>query len=483
MENLYREVGSVKNNNFLLYSLPSMGTNFLIMPVVVVQGIYAKHFGLALTTIASVILLARLFDALSDPVVGYLSDRYMNRTGTRKPFILMGGILLIFSGYFLYVPPDDVTAVYFGTFFIALYLGWTLFEIPHMAWVAELTQNSSERAKFYSFRQLAGYIGAIIFFSIPLLPIFETTDVTPDSLKFSVIAVCLVMVPLLYLCIKNVPNGHWLQTEKTDNHRAVFYSIVRNRPLLIFTGVFLFLGAGAGMWFSMLFIFIDGYLGLGDKFIFVYMFGLSAGTFSTLIWYKCSGWFGKKQSLLVGTLMIVVAFTCTGFLGLGEWTYSLLVCLMILGSVGFSAMGVLGPPLLTEIVDYGSWKFGSDRSGTYFSVYTLLAKVTGGLGGALGFSIAGVYGFDLSSTVHSPDSVFGLRLAAAYVPAAITLLSVGFLAALPINEKRYAIIRRRLTVVQARSKRLLHHEHARKCEAADPPITKSTMSEFLRATS
>ncbi len=109
-------------------------------PIPILQGIYAKYYGFSLTTLATIILLARFFDAITDPLIGYYSDRYARRTGTRKPFILAGGLLLILSAYFLYVPiggdigeSSNVSVAYFTFWFMALYLAMTLFEIPHSA--------------------------------------------------------------------------------------------------------------------------------------------------------------------------------------------------------------------------------------------------------------------------------------------------------------------------------------------------------------
>ena len=120
-----------------------MTVTWLMAPLAIIQGVYAKYYGLPLTTLAAIILLARLFDTLSDPVIGYYSDRYASRTGSRKPFMFVGGLLFIVSSYFLYVPvglssitnneldalniSPSISAAYFTSWFILLYLAWTLF--------------------------------------------------------------------------------------------------------------------------------------------------------------------------------------------------------------------------------------------------------------------------------------------------------------------------------------------------------------------
>ena len=76
--------------HYLAYASPVIGISFLHSPMAVVHSMYAKYFGIGLTTIAVVLLFARLFDAITDPLIGYWSDRYYARTGTRKPFVVWG---------------------------------------------------------------------------------------------------------------------------------------------------------------------------------------------------------------------------------------------------------------------------------------------------------------------------------------------------------------------------------------------------------
>ena len=196
----------------ILYALPRVASISLFAPINVVQGIYAKHYGLALTTIASVVLFARLFDAITDPIIGYLSDKSRIKSGTRKPTMILGAIVLASSGYLLYSPPNDVSALYFAFWFMVFYLGYTLFEVPHMAWGGEISKDTQEKNQTYTLRAVSAYIGAAFFYSIPLLPIWETTGVTPGTLKFSAIVSGLLILPLLYLCMKRVPDGSCYMT-------------------------------------------------------------------------------------------------------------------------------------------------------------------------------------------------------------------------------------------------------------------------------
>ena len=214
----------VKNklHHYIAYSLPCITTAWLIAPLGVVQGIYAKYFGLSLTTIAIVILCARFIDAISDPLVGYFSDHHYRRTGSRKPFILVGGLLFIISSYFLYVPFGveipillntelsnniaNVSTSYFAFWFIAFMVAWTLFEIPHITWASEIAPKTDDKAKVYSLRSASSYLGLLLFFSIPMLPVFDSPDISPSTLKISVVTAAFFLVILLVICLSVAPN-------------------------------------------------------------------------------------------------------------------------------------------------------------------------------------------------------------------------------------------------------------------------------------
>lgn len=425
----------------LAYASPTMVTTFLVIPAgIILPGIYAKYFGLALTTVAIILLVARLFDAVTDPLIGYLSDRYRARVGTRKPWALIGGLGTIVSGYFLFVPPPEVSAQYFLIWFLVFYLAWTLFEIPHITWGGELTSISREKTKIYSLRAACVFLGTLVFYSVPLLPFFETGEITPDTLKWSVSLAILVMLPLLYFCIKVVPDGGIFSPHKKNIGNPLWRVLISNRPLLLFLCAYFIGGAGMGMWMALIFIFIDSYLSMGDKVSFIFLAGTVFGGLSIGGWHMLANQYGKKLALAVGMLLVVIGVLLTSLPIPTEHLFLFLVIDMCLISAGSAALYILAPSILSDIADFGVWKSGVDQSATCFSLYTLVTKANIGLGGALGFGIAGWYGFDPTMSVHSTQSAFGLRLAISYIPAFAILICAAIIMLFPINDRRHETI-------------------------------------------
>ena len=453
---------SLSLSHYLSFSAPQLIVIWLGAPIQVLQGIYAKYYGFSLATLASIILLARLFDAISDPLIGYFSDRYHRRTGTRKPFLVAGGLLLLVSAYFLYVPvggdaygpSTNVTVAYFTFWFMVFYLALTMFEIPHAAWASELARTSADKARIFSYRSIAGLLGMVCFYLVPLLPFFDTQDITPETLKVSVISAGVLMLPLLYFCIKNTPNSSSLdaacnpntgvQLDKQSSLRDLLRSLVGNKPMVIFFSAFLMYGFGIGMWYSLVFLYVDGYLGLGEYFAKVFLLSFTVGIIATPLWCKLAIVFGKKTILSTAMILLIISFLYAGRLEPGVTGFWELLLLQVVNVLGGTCMVAFAPALLSEIIDYGTWKFRVEQTATYYALFAFLGKLNIAIGGGLGLAIAGWYGFDATSTVQTSEGITGIMLGMAWLPIIFIVIALVLIVLNPIDTRRHGIVRRRL---------------------------------------
>lgn len=454
-----------KKGGFFLgiaYALPYSGVIFLYAPLSILQGIYAKYYGLTLTSIAAVLLFARIFDAVTDPLIGYYSDRYHARKGTRKPFIVAGGLLMVVAGYFLYAPPPQLTVTYFSIWSILFYLGLTLFEIPHLSWAGELATESHEKTKIFSFRTAAGYLGLVLFYMIPLSPFFETSDITPETLRWSAISAGVLLCPTLYYCIRTVPSVRSIPSgeQKSSlsysrgkkNRKLLFQAIAKNKPFLIFLGVYIFYGLGVGLWNGLIFIFVDSYLKLGDQFAQMFLVAFIISIAVTPLWCLLAGRFGKKEVWIVALLLVMASFIYTGFLKPNQTTVIELMSLKVINTLGFVCITIIAPSILSDIVDYSSWKIRTNLSATYFSSYLFFTKCLAAVGTALGLAIAGWSGFDPAADSQTEFGILGLNMAISWLSTGFVFISLVLVLFIPITARRHDIIRRRLDSREAREK-------------------------------
>ena len=443
----------------LAYSLPCLSVLMLIAGTNIVQGIYAKYFGIALTTIGAIVLLVRISDAITDPLIGYFSDRYQDRLGSRKPWIVAGGFLTVIAGYQLYVPPADVTAWYFGGWYAALYLGYTLFDIPHMAWGAEQAGSTTEKTKLFGFRSAVSYAGLIVFYLMPLLPFFETNDITPETLKGIAIVAVPCMALCVWWCVKRVPNGRTLKPVKrpintglndaksqSPSELSLLWEVLtQNRPLQILLLFFFFATSGAGMWYGLIFVYVDGYLNLGDQFAKVFLVAFIVGVLASALIHKLATRIGKKSTLFVVVALLLLSCLATGLLKPENTRFSALLIVKIINTIGFVGLAVMMQSLIADSVDYGTWKFGSDRAGTYFALYKFMEKATMALGVALGLTIAGNLGFDATVPEQTEQGIWGAKLAIAWIPSLFMAIALFIIPFIPLNARLSAMVQRRLT--------------------------------------
>ena len=312
----------------IAYAMPNISAVWLFAPINIIQAIYAKHYGFSLSTIAAIILLVRIFDAVIDPVVGFFSDYYYEKKGSRKPFVVIGLSMLLVSCYFLYSPAEGVAEVYLLIWMALFYASFTLYEVPHSAWGGEISSLAVDKTKIYSLRSMAGYVGLIFFYSVPLYPIFDTTEITPETLVFSVTISGVLIFPFLFFCLRYVPVGYKKNTRFPKRPfivRELYAVIFSNRPLVVLLVCYLFSGIGSGMWYGLIYIYIDSYLGLGDDFSKAFLIAFCAGFISSACWYRLSLILGKKNSMTLSCVFLMLSYFLTGILNPLDKTIFLII--------------------------------------------------------------------------------------------------------------------------------------------------------------
>ncbi|MDB9953561.1 MFS transporter [Porticoccaceae bacterium] len=443
----------------IAYALPAMSNSFILGPVYLIQGIYAMYFGLSLTTIGTVLFLSRLFDAITDPLIGHISDRLRNR----RAFIVCGGILMIISAYFLLVPVDPaslnastkVSEMYFLLCFFTFYLSQTLFDIPHMAWGSELAKTSDEKNSIFAWRSAALYFGALLFYCVPFLPVFKTREITPHTLQWAAIIGGFLMLMMLLVSMRTLHDrGKNERPSMTPKPSLAMF--LANKPLRVFMIAFLLSGISFGLFGTMFFIFVSSYLNQGTDYALIMVVSTCASILGIKIWMLLATRWEKSLLWSVGMGFMMIGVAVLAALVPEDDNFPLLLTAYVVVMFGISTTALFGPSILSEIIDYSRWKYKSDCSATFFSLFTFVGKANFALGGALGFLVAGWYGFDPAGLNHSAEAIFGLRLAAIWLPTGVGLISIIFIALIPMNKRRHATIRRYLDSTSARSKSLKH---------------------------
>jgi len=436
----------------LAYAAPTLGLALLLGPLGLLPVIYAKYFGLALTSIATILLIGRMFDAITDPLIAHYSDQYQRRYGTRKPFILVGGIGMCITAYCLCVPIAEVSLLYFGFFYLVFYLFSTLYNIPMAAWAIEVTNDPKERTLLFSVLIFISKVGGLLFYIVPFLPIFASTEFTPETIKVSAIIGIAILVPTLLLALIKVPNGPALiHAEDTPaepsfqkNLIEFYHSAKHNKPFLLYLGAMFFFAMGLGMFGGLFFLFVDSFLGQGDKFASLGIMGMIFSLAITPLCYQLAIRIGKRKTWMISCGVLLVGVFYSGLVDPGSASFTALLIIQGIFILSGSFSGVVSPAIYADILDYGSLRDTTDRKAMYVAITGFFIKAEVALAASLGLWLAGWFGFDATATEQTEQSTFAIRLAMSWVPLVIVSLSLFFIWLMPLNERRTAIVARRL---------------------------------------
>jgi glycoside/pentoside/hexuronide:cation symporter, GPH family len=415
------------------------GPAFSVLPA-----LYAKHAGISLTVIGSILIVARIFDAVTDPLVGYLSDRTRSPWGRRKPWILAGALICSIAVYFMFRPGPNTGAMYFMFWSFALYTGWTLVEIPHTAWLSELTDDYDERTKISSYRSAAAFIGGILFKASALLPLFATTEMTPEVTAFVSWIIIFSLIPLTIVALRYVDQGE-RPAQTRPAFRGTIAGILQNEPFRRFGLLVLVTSIASGMVAGLYFFFLDAYLGIVDKFAHVGLIVAAIGLASTFAWPPLIRRFEKHIAVALCGGAVVATLIAMAFIEPGPFAFPALA--VIFGLSAFFAAGTIiaQTAMLADIVDYDRWRTDANRAGNYYAFLAFAGKFGIAIGGGAGIAIAGLFGFSASGGNNSTAMV-GFYVSFIWIPIALNLIGVFLALRFPLDRNTQAKIATELRV-------------------------------------
>ncbi len=443
----------------LLFCLPALLVGFMHGPELQIQGIYAKYAGLALSALAAATLLTRAFDAVTYPLIGYLSDLSYARTGTRKPWVAGGALFSAFGVWFLYRPPADAGIVYYGVWTAVTYLGWKVAEIPYQAWSYALTRDYQDRARLQAWRASALLLGGMIFFATPALAkglgMSRSSDLGFPALGVTAV-ICAVLVPLAaLLVIWRVPEGEAVPPTSKERERygvvRTFRSVVENRPMMWLLGAMLPVAILTGIATGVMYLFLDVYLQLGEAYPTVLLASAPMALIGVPLWGYLSVKFERHRVVSVSLVLGAMSYLCLSFVSPGPGAVTWVMIFYPLTILALLGIVVLFP-MIGDIADYGRLQSGEDLAGLYTAAFNFVQVSLRTVSSAGGIALVGWMGFDATSTAQNADGAFAIRLAAVILPA-IGLAFAGVLFwAFPLTKARVAEVSAELAAREAASR-------------------------------
>ncbi|MCM2310854.1 MAG: MFS transporter [Steroidobacteraceae bacterium] len=424
----------------IAFGLVNLPLSMLMSPTAaVLPNFYLDYSAVTLAGLATATLVARLFDGLTDPLIGLLSDR----SGRRKPWMIAGACLVAAGAWFLYNPSRDAGVGHLLAWYLVVTLGWTLLEIPHTAMAAELSRDYHERSRIAFWRQLLGFAGGVLFMASPLLLQTGSTKFTPDVMR--VIAVFIIVgVPaaVLLLC-RTVPEPVRRVRAQRIRPADLYRALLETPPLRYFLATQVLFGLATGAVASLFVIYASRYLGLADKVPHIALPMTLAMALGMPLWLQVMKRVEKHRAWSGAAVGMICALAAVPALEPGPGALRPMIVIMACFGFFLGLSSIALPSLLADIVDYDAWRNRQERAAIFFSFQSIVTKLNQGVGGAIALAIPAAFGFDPQAPI-TPAAALGLKVAFVAWPGLLLVPMLVLAWRYPLGRRQHGILARRL---------------------------------------
>ena len=410
---------------------------FLLFYYTDVAGINPALAGLAL-------MVGKLtWDAINDPLFGYLSDRTRSRFGRRRIYMLIGAVPLGIAAWIMFSLPQGLTGM--SAFLAVLISFWlvdtfhTMTTVPYYAMTPELTRDYNERASLTSVRMIFSVVGYILGAALTTLlaGIFQGMGLnmqqawSATGAVFGVIAITTTLITTF--SVKEQPELAG-EPSKIPPVKAIFTSF-KNKPFNILMVAFILSSFSFTVLTALVPYFITYQLNMGDQVSFVLLVMLLMIGIFIIPVKMIADRINKGPAYALGLFIASVAVMTSFFLP--HEPTPLIYLVAAVAGMGFSAQWVCPWSMLPDVVEYDEKLTGERREGIYYGLWAFLTKFTGALGIAVSGWALGLFGY-VPNVEQTTQALFGIRLFFSIVPAVVILVSLPFLIWYPITRKNHA---------------------------------------------
>lgn len=420
---------------------------------------YTDVFGLSAKETAWLVLASRLWDGISDPLMGALADRTRTKWGKFRPWLLWGAVPIWAAGVLMFTTPaleGGAKLAYAYVTYMFMMLMYTAINIPYSALMGVITPHTQERSQLSSWRFVGAFSVALVVQTFtPRFVALAGGDDAQKGWQLVMLGYGAIAAVLFLLCFFTTKE----RIQPTQVQRASFRDELRalrtNTPWQIMFGMGVLVIAGFALRGGTIAYYFKYYLPEAGPYTlslgplsFTYsgmeaffMSGGIAALIGTMLMPWGTKFFGKR------TLYIV----CMGGAGLFTIPYFFLTPDSIgpIYTLNLIISFLLGPsaPLIfvmfTDTADYGEWKTGLRTTGLVMAAAMLSLKIGGTIGGFCNGMILDAYGF-VANQEQSPEAIAGILILMGLVPAVTTIGAAGLALAYPLTDAHLADIEREL---------------------------------------
>lgn len=401
---------------------------------------YAQSTGLSLTAIGIVLLIARLCDTVTDPIVGHLSDITPTAWGRRKLFVIVAAPLIAISTYYLFNPSESVGQAYLLFWTIAIYIAGTLAIVPMGAWGAELSSDYNTRSLITGVRVAFGLAGSLAALLFAVIFAGETSSELGKTLSGVTWLVIVTLLSATLIAAFLVPDDK--ETELPENTVSAAWELLRNpTPFRQLLTSFFLNAVGNAIPASLFILFVSHVLDAADivgRLLFLY-FVCSA--ISVPVWVAVSKKIGKHQAWTVAILIAVAFFMWTPFLDADSIGFFTIIVI----ATGFATGAdlVLPGAINGDLIEWDALNTGYKRPGLFFALWGTATKLSFALAIGIAFPLLDVFGFSATGD-NDGNAIQGLAVLYGLPCIGFKLAALLLMRGYPITEDMHNSIRAEL---------------------------------------
>ena len=367
----------------IVYGLPTAPVHFVYTLVLVMFVKFATDV-LAVESVAAiglVFLFARVWDAVSDPLVGFVSDRSRWNIGRRKACLLVASVPMGAFTAMLWAPPEHLEAgaltAWIAVAVLGFYTAFTLFEVPHTALGAELTHDYARRNRVFGTRHVMRTVGMFAAFLIGA-QLLENLDAARDHARvIGIVSGALCAVTILWVLRALPPERQAFRQMGPKNPLRALRDVLANPHARLVLLVFFIESIGTGG-IGVLAPFVIGYVLLRpDLTAELLVIVPTAALAFVPVWLRLAQRFERHRLWLVSMMLSGCGYSSLLFLDENRWW--LLAMSSSLAGIGMACSNTLGYALKADVIDYDEYLSGERKEGTYYAAWTFTSKLATGI--------------------------------------------------------------------------------------------------------
>ena len=434
---------------------------------------YSNVFGLSLADAGVLMLVTRIWDAVSDPMMGIIADRTKTRWGKYRPYLLFFALPFAVCGVLLFTTPENGKTVWAYVTYILMMTVYTGINVPYGSLLNVMTADSDEKSVLSSYRMFFAYGGSFIalFAWEPLCNMFDKTRVAVEGAgglasvstnpvawnhaMMVIASFCLVLFILCFLLTRE-----HVKSESTVSIGQDLKLLLKNKPWWLLIGAALASNLFNTVRGTTTAYFFADYIVKTVEMAPQWAFLVSAGIFLSIgeianmvgvvLAVPMSKHLGKKSTYMLSMAALVVLSILFFFLPATTGGYWAMLAFQPVISVFTGVISPLVWSMYADVADWSELKDGTASTGLIFSSASMAQKFGGAFGGSAVMWMLAAFGYStVAGAVQTETAILGLRILMSWVPAAVAALSILVVWFYPLTKQKMAGVQTELATRRA----------------------------------